>query len=514
MKSPEQGAYPDPPEPSKEEISTLRSSAKEKFEELGLSTFDSRDVARLNTDDGYVRRFLMHVDNDQTQALTMVVDTFKWRKENAVNDITSETVNQNLFELGNLFVHNYDSDGCRMLIFIVSKHVKGVTNMDDLKEFLIFWMERLEREEYGKFITVFFDMTKTGMKNMDMEFIQYLINLFKSYYPWILNNIIVYDMPWILNAMWKIISTWLPPKSLAKIKFLKPATLTTHVTLDQSLVSWGGTDDYTFVFEPEQQRPLPWSTAGEQEAKKQVTFSDSTVTGVPALRTSGITLITAQQKGAAVQVQLSPSEELLFNCDKAGATATITITNTNTQPIFFKVKTTSPEKFRVRPSVGALNSGGSATVTVGLGEQGTISHSLLVREKFLVMTIAATSDTVNPQDITAAFKAAPKESVSEVRLRVGVSSSANAQNGITPQHSPTETKMLAKLDDLVRIQRSLLDQQHSTRRLLYVTVLLLFLLVVFMLVTYNGVLHSTSSTLPSQSIGYNAHDSQLYTQEL
>ena len=57
------------------------------------------------------------------------------------------------------------------------------------------------REEKGKWITVFFDMKETGMKNMDMELIQYLINLFKDYYPWILNYIIVFEMPWLLNGI-------------------------------------------------------------------------------------------------------------------------------------------------------------------------------------------------------------------------------------------------------------------------------------------------------------------------
>ena len=56
------------------------------------------------------------------------------------------------------------------------------------------------REEKGEWITVFFDMCDTGMKNMDMEFIQYMINLFKSYYPWVLNYIIVFEMPWLLNG--------------------------------------------------------------------------------------------------------------------------------------------------------------------------------------------------------------------------------------------------------------------------------------------------------------------------
>lgn len=51
--------------------------------------------------------------------------------------------------------------------------------------------------------------------------------------------------------MWKIIKTWLPPKSVEKIKFVDKKSLKDYVTPDQSLVSWGGTDNYEYKFEPE-----------------------------------------------------------------------------------------------------------------------------------------------------------------------------------------------------------------------------------------------------------------------
>ena len=51
-------------------------------------------------------------------------------------------------DLGNLFPHNRDSEGYKMLIFLVHKHVKGVNNMQDLKLFFIYWLERLERRVY------------------------------------------------------------------------------------------------------------------------------------------------------------------------------------------------------------------------------------------------------------------------------------------------------------------------------------------------------------------------------
>ena len=55
------------------------------FLQVGASNFDSRDLQRIHLDDSYIRRFLMHHDNDQRLALEMIMETLQWRKENNVN---------------------------------------------------------------------------------------------------------------------------------------------------------------------------------------------------------------------------------------------------------------------------------------------------------------------------------------------------------------------------------------------------------------------------------------------
>lgn len=40
----------------------------------------------------------------------------------------------------------------------------------------------------------------TGLSNMDMEFIKYLISLNKYYYPAFINYILIFEMPWVLNG--------------------------------------------------------------------------------------------------------------------------------------------------------------------------------------------------------------------------------------------------------------------------------------------------------------------------
>ena len=72
--------------------------------------------------------------------------------------------------------------------------------MDDIKKCVIYWMERIEKQEKGEKISIFFEMSGAGLSNLDMEFVQYLISLFKDQYPYFLNYTIIFEMPWILNG--------------------------------------------------------------------------------------------------------------------------------------------------------------------------------------------------------------------------------------------------------------------------------------------------------------------------
>ena len=64
---------------------------------------------------------------------------------------------------------------------------------------------QLFREENGDPVSLMFELDGCGLKNMDMEFTQFMINVMKDYYPDPLNYIIVFEMPWVLNAAFKII---------------------------------------------------------------------------------------------------------------------------------------------------------------------------------------------------------------------------------------------------------------------------------------------------------------------
>lgn len=121
---------------------------------------------------------------------------------------------------GVLFAHGKDKDGCTLFIFKCRKHQKGQKDFEEIKRCVIYWLERLERfafsikikiilfvlqvddfrQDKGKPVTIFFDMEGCGVSNVDMELIKYIIHVFKQYYPFFLNYIIILEMAWILNG--------------------------------------------------------------------------------------------------------------------------------------------------------------------------------------------------------------------------------------------------------------------------------------------------------------------------
>nr|CAI5867080.1 unnamed protein product [Callosobruchus analis] len=240
-------------------IEELRNAFLKDVESKGSDCVHPKDLERVRTSDDWLRRFILHQESDVQKALEMLWTSVKWRKDNNVNDINESNVRMDILCLGGFFPHGADIDGCMLLVFKCKKHTKGAIKMADLQRCIIYWFERVERMVNGKMITLFFDMEGCGLSNMDMELIKYLIGLFKEYYPYFLNYILIFEMPWVLSTAFKVIKSWLPEKAVQKIKFLSKKDIQTYVPSDQALICWGGTNTYEFSFLPE---PSPETEKG------------------------------------------------------------------------------------------------------------------------------------------------------------------------------------------------------------------------------------------------------------
>jgi len=489
--------------PTSEEISQLREKALAALAALGQDNILSADIAKLTRSDKYVSRFFMHVfdlpGSQIDEASNMILETFKWRKKFGVDGISADTTNQSFFEKGTVYSHNRDKDGKKLLVFVVGRHTKGSEKMEDMKKFFVYYLERLEREELEDEITIVFDCRNAGLKNMDMEFMQFIIGMLKDYYPWMVNYILVFEMPWVLNAAWKVIKAWLPAAAVKKIKFLTKSNMGEYITDDNRLEAWGGSDPWEYEWEPERLHPDPAAAqhttvngAGDDSQlppyddgrKKTVTFANAERDVRPSPSLDSFTSYSSSSSANPDILKLNPSQEVIFSGGGSGElVAKVQLTNISDKKIGFKIKTTSPEKYRVRPSSGTLKQGQDVAVELHVSGQG--APVTLVRDKFLVTVIFIQEEDVNNARLQELLKSTKPEA--QYRLRCQLLS----ENGTVskPQLSQLSTSsppgdinkqmtvLLKKVNQLSERNENLENQLTNNFRIQVVLLVLTFILV-------------------------------------
>lgn len=105
---------------------------------------------------------------------------------------------------------------------------------------------------------------------------------------------------------------------------------------------------------------------------------------------------------------LNPHDIIVFSKDGSDLQGSFTIKNLGNRNVSYKVKTTSPEKFRVRPSNGSLNEGEYVTINVILLPGFQIGG--LSRDKFLIMGMPIEKPNMTSSEINDLWKVS-KQSV-------------------------------------------------------------------------------------------------------
>ncbi|KAF7665429.1 hypothetical protein LDENG_00143650 [Lucifuga dentata] len=429
-------------------IQETRERFKNEYLQDSADKYDSRDVDRLQKDDVMVERYLMWRLSVVDDALKMIDESLQWRQEFSLNDLTESSIPKWMFETGAVYLHGYDKEGNKLFWFKVKLHIKDAKTIMDKKKYVAFWLERYAKKEPGMPLTVVFDMTESGLSNIDMDFVKYIINCFKVYYPKFLSKMIIVDMPWIMNAAWKIVKTWLGPEAISKLKFVSRSEIQTFIDPEYLPSHMGGTDPFKYSYPPlpddDFQTPIcengpivsedeTESKEGDSESKetlessfnsdvavkpKKVNFledslrSEDSDKGEAANRIKGARKPLTTFKGPLLHV--SPAEELSFGSKETEKKCLIILNNVTKNQVAFKVRTTAPEKYRVKPSSSCCEAAASVEIVVSL--HGGYQASL--QDRFLVM--AAEMENVGSQELAQFWKEVPKNKVMEHRLHCHV----------------------------------------------------------------------------------------------
>ncbi|XP_005190834.1 motile sperm domain-containing protein 2 [Musca domestica] len=410
--------------PSKEQVDELRNMFIQKYEtNPPLEKFHPVDIDRVRNDDLWCTRFLEMYDLDMKLSFEKLWSTCIWRQKFGANDSNETNVRMDYLSDGVIFPHNCDVDGKPLLIFKTSKHIKGAKDMNELLKVLIYWVERIQRERHLEKMTIFFDMDGTGLSNMDLDFIKMIIETFKMYYPNTLNYILVFEMAWILNAAFKIVKALLPEKAVEILKIITKKTINTYVDKDNCLTSWGGNDNYVFSFEPEVRKPkqngsvsLPQPDSHPHHDKK-VHFNNNLpnhthFAEMPTQMPDIPDQFTPQDPNEDM-LRVTPADYLQFTHGDA-KDCTLELACISSNPVTYKIQTTSPEKFRVRPRCGILYPGSTITVNILLKPEHSLSEN--GKDKFLIMCMP--SMDIQSNQVTEFWKKAGQQSVNMEQHRL------------------------------------------------------------------------------------------------
>ncbi|XP_037938002.1 motile sperm domain-containing protein 2-like isoform X1 [Teleopsis dalmanni] len=151
-------------------------------------------------------------------------------------------------------------------------------------------------------------------------------------------------------------------------------------------------------------------------------------------------------------LRVSPTDTLAFSTTN-GNESVLDLTSLTNVPITYKIQTTSPEKFRVRPRCGVLNQGESVTVNILLKPDQTLADGGLKKEKdkFLVMVHPVPSNIDQSEPMTTFWKQVPPNSpnIEEHRLTCVYKGSTDIAQYANNEKSKSNVDQIGK--DIVNI---------------------------------------------------------------
>jgi hypothetical protein len=214
---------------------------------------------------------------------------------------------------------------------------------------------------------------------------------------------------------------------------------------------------------------------------------------------------------------IRPHDEMIFERSDSslqGTTdciQTLTLTNMGDKILTFKIKTTSPDKFRVKPGCSLLHPGASTTVSVYLLKAYCTPTSNIHKEKFLIIWTLIGQELKQAQ-LVEFWKNVPISVLYEHRLKCTFSHKSSPVIPINPSIEPPVLRPIVSFDssvvemqkllkDSLVLQKSTIAQtSHELRRIRFLLLIIFALLILILLWDVFKYFFSSSSSSSSSSV--------------
>ena len=206
------------------------SSIREKFlthYDKNEDLFHELDVKRVRTDDWQIERFVIDQQNEGL-AYNALVKALQWKKSFGVHERTDHYFPKEYFEFSEL--HNFGTDKKgRLIKWEKTRTERNISELNMLsKQFVAHLMEKIDNEVNRNGFILVSDTNGTGLSNVNMETFKFKIEI-TSYYPELLMNNLIVDLPWMLSGVAKIILSFCGPTLRERVQFVSRKDLLKYV---------------------------------------------------------------------------------------------------------------------------------------------------------------------------------------------------------------------------------------------------------------------------------------------
>lgn len=210
--------------------------------EKDVNSFDLCDINRVREDDEYIYRFLEDRYNKIDDAYKMLIDCLRWRKSFGVNQMKESDFPQEIFRVGELFEFHKDKNGISTLYLRIDRHRPLPCWKEIIKRYIIFMIEKAEKMATlnGAGIGLVIDARNGKIYHVEIDLDYFALKSIVNYYPGCLQYLGIYEVPWVLMAIIKLIRTWLPAHYQDKITFISKSNIDEMIGLENVPTFMGG----------------------------------------------------------------------------------------------------------------------------------------------------------------------------------------------------------------------------------------------------------------------------------
>uniref|UniRef100_T1JSN6 CRAL-TRIO domain-containing protein n=2 Tax=Tetranychus urticae TaxID=32264 RepID=T1JSN6_TETUR len=186
----------------------------------------------------------------------MIKDRLTWRKEMSLDTLRYQKFPIEFYQSGGIFEFKHDNDGDPVL-YVRSKFNVNIEILSKpLRQFLIFFMDQMDqRFSRERSWGLVFDAQGFGWHNIDFDFLHLIIKILKYYMPWSVKYVIIYEIPWFLESIWKGVQHFIPEDGKRLIRVYNKKTIGETIDPMNMPQVIGGLSKENHIFIPEGVEP-------------------------------------------------------------------------------------------------------------------------------------------------------------------------------------------------------------------------------------------------------------------